>query len=85
MILMSIQSVFLNKNMTEVLLLHPKINCVTIPPVVPVKILKLYPPVVISTNIFPGLFLHFHVCVFEEEINIIFFNFYLVRSFLYGY
>ena len=56
MILMSIQSVFLNKNMTVVLLLHPKINCVTIPPVVPVKILKLYPPVVISTNIFPGLF-----------------------------
>ena len=56
MILMSIQSVFLNKNMTVVLLLHPKIKCVTIPPVVPVKILKLYPPVVISTNIFPGLF-----------------------------
>jgi hypothetical protein len=30
-------SFFLYKNMTVVLLLHPKINCMTIPPVVPVK------------------------------------------------
>ena len=28
---------FLYKNMTVVLLLHPNINCMTIPPVVPVK------------------------------------------------
>jgi hypothetical protein len=31
---------FLYKNMTVVLLLHPKINCMTIPPVVPVKICR---------------------------------------------
>jgi hypothetical protein len=30
-------NLFLYKNMTVVLLLHPKINCMTIPPVVPVK------------------------------------------------
>ena len=30
-------SFFLYKNMTVVLLLHPKIDCMTIPPVVPVK------------------------------------------------
>ena len=30
-------SFLLHKNMTVVLLLHPKINCMTIPPVVPVK------------------------------------------------
>ena len=37
-------SFLLHKNMTVVLLLHPNINCMTIP------------PVVISAIIFPGLF-----------------------------
>jgi hypothetical protein len=36
-------SFFLYKNMTVVLLLHPKINCMTIPPVVPVKIFRTIP------------------------------------------
>ena len=36
-------SFFLYKNMTVVLLLHPKINCMTVPLVVPVKILGLFP------------------------------------------
>jgi hypothetical protein len=35
------------KNMTVVLLLHPKINCMTISPVVPVKNCRNIPPVVI--------------------------------------
>jgi hypothetical protein len=34
---------FLNKNMTAVLLLHPKINCMTIPPVMPVKNFRTIP------------------------------------------
>ena len=42
--------------MTEVLLFHPKINCMTIPLVVPVKIVGLFPSVVISAIIFPVLF-----------------------------
>ena len=36
-------SFFLYKNMTVVLLLHPKINCMTIPLVVPVKIFRTIP------------------------------------------
>ena len=40
--------------MTVVLSLHPKINCMTIPPMVPVKNLGLFPSVVISAIIFPG-------------------------------
>jgi hypothetical protein len=39
-----------------VLLLHPKINCMTIPPVVPVKKCRIIPLVVISAIIFPELF-----------------------------
>ena len=35
--------VFLYKNMTVVLLLHPKINCMTILPVVPVKHFRTIP------------------------------------------
>ena len=42
--------------MTVVLLLHPEINCMIIPPVVLVKYCKTIPPVVISAIIFPGLF-----------------------------
>jgi hypothetical protein len=34
---------FLYKNMIVVLLLHPKINCMTIPPVVPVKSFRTIP------------------------------------------
>ena len=37
-------SFFLYKNMTVVLLFHPKINCKTIPPVVPVKNCRTIPP-----------------------------------------
>ena len=36
-------SFFLYKNMTVVLLVHPKINCMTIPPVVPVKNIRTIP------------------------------------------
>jgi hypothetical protein len=36
-------SFFLYKNMTVILLLHPKINCMTIPPVVPVKNFRTIP------------------------------------------
>ena len=36
-------SFFLYKNMTVVLLLHPKINCMTIPPVVPIKNCRAIP------------------------------------------
>ena len=36
-------SVFLYKNMTVVLLLHPKTNCMTIPRVVPVNNFKTIP------------------------------------------
>ena len=44
--------------MTVVLLLHPTINCMTIPPEVPVKFVGLFPPVVISAVIFPEFFLN---------------------------
>ena len=37
-------SFFLYKNMTVVLLLHPKINCMTITLVVPVKNCRIIPP-----------------------------------------
>jgi hypothetical protein len=37
-------SFFLYKNMTVVLLFHPKINCMTIPPVEPVKNCRTIPP-----------------------------------------
>ena len=36
-------SFFLYKNMTVVLLLHPKIDCMTIPPVVPVNNFRTIP------------------------------------------
>ena len=36
-------SFFLYKNMTVVLLLHPKIHCMTIPPVVPVNRFRTFP------------------------------------------
>ena len=39
--------------MTVVFLLHAKINCMTIVPVVPVTNVRIIPPVVISALIFP--------------------------------
>ena len=42
--------------MTVVLLLNPKINYMTSPPVVSVKNVRPIPPVVIPAIIFPGLF-----------------------------
>ena len=48
--------------MTVVLLLHPKINCMTIPPGgAGKKIVGLFPTVVISAIIFPGLFEIIHL------------------------
>jgi hypothetical protein len=44
------------KSMIVVLLLHPNINCITIPRWCRSNILRLFPSVLISVIIFPGLF-----------------------------